>query len=99
MPSGFWLTVRNGPKVQRERFDTLEAAVDELETRAARLTLHAGRDTIDLKVREFAPAVQVVARLEVSGPGRFVPPKRGGVDVHGDGSVSAYVGGVRRRPV
>ena len=99
MPSGFWLTVRDGPKVQRERFDTLEAAVDELETRAARLTLHAGRDTIDLKVREFAPAVQVVARLEVSGPGRFVSPKRGGVDVHGDGSVSAYVGGVRRRPV
>ena len=99
MSSGFWLTVRNGPKVQRERFDTLEAAVDELETRAARLTLHAGRETIDLKVREFVPAVQVVARLEVSGPGRFVPPKRGGVDVHGDGSVSAYVGGVRRRPV
>ena len=55
--------------------------------------------TIDLKVREFSPAVQVVARLEVSGPGRFLPPKRGGVDVHGDGTVSAYVGGVRRRTV
>ena len=99
MPSGFWLTVRNGPKVERERFDTLDAAVEELETRAARLTLGPHRSTIDLKVREFSPATQVVARLEVAGPGRFLPPKRGGVDVHGDGSVSAYVGGVRRRPV
>ena len=93
MPSGFWLTVRNGPKVERERFDTVDAAVDELETRAARLTLGPPSKTIDLKVREFSPAVQVVARLEVSGPGRFLPPKRGGVDVHGDGTVSAYVGG------
>ena len=50
-------------------------------------------------MREFSPAVQVVARLEVSGPGRFLAPKRGGVDVHGDGTVSAYVGGVRRRTV
>lgn len=99
MPSGFWLTVRNGPKVERERFDTVDAAVDELETRAARLTLGPPSKTIDLKVREFSPAVQVVARLEVSGPGRFLAPKRGGVDVHGDGTVSAYVGGVRRRTV
>jgi hypothetical protein len=35
--------------------------------------------------------------VEVAGPGRLLPPKRGGVDVHGDGSVQAYVGGVRRR--
>ena len=99
MPSGFWLTVRTGPKVERERFDTLDSALEELETRAARLTLGPRRKTIDLKVREFSPAAQVVARLEVSGPGRFLPPKRGGVDVHGDGSVTAYVGGVRRRGV
>jgi hypothetical protein len=97
--SGFWLTVRTGPKVERDRFDTLDAALEELETRAARLTLGPRRSTIDLKVREFSPAAQVVARLEVSGRGRFLPTKRGGVDVHGDGSVTAYVGGVRRRGV
>jgi hypothetical protein len=99
VPSGFWLTVRTGPKVERERFDTLDAALEDLETRVARLTLGPRRETIDLKVREFSPAAQVVARLEVSGPGRFLPPKRGGVDVHGDGSVTAYVGGVRRRGI
>ena len=77
----------------------MAASGGELETRAARAQRQPRRETIDLKVREFAPAVQVVARLEVSGPGRFLPPKRGGVDVLGDGSVSAYMGGVRRRPV
>jgi hypothetical protein len=96
VPSGFWLTVRNGPKVQRERFDSLDAALEELETRAARITLGPRTDTVDLKVRRFSTAVQVVARLEVAGPGRLLPPKRGGVDVHGDGSVTAYVGGLRR---
>jgi len=95
--SGYWLTVRNGPKIERERFDTLDAALDELESRAARLTLGPRRDTVDLKVRQFAPAVQVIARVEVAGPGRLLPPKRGGLDVHGDGSVQAYVGGVHRR--
>jgi hypothetical protein len=93
------LTVRDGPEVQRARFDTVGAALDELEARAARLSLEPRRDTIDLKLRQFSPSVQVVARLEVSGPGRFLPAKRGGVDLHGDGSVLAYVGGARRRPV
>jgi hypothetical protein len=99
VPSGFFLTVRNGPKVKRERFDTLDAALEELETRAARLTLAPKRNTIDVKVRQFAPETQIAARLEVSGPGRYLAPKRGGVDVRGDGSVEAYVGGIRRRPL
>jgi hypothetical protein len=99
VPSGYWLTVRNGPKVERERFDTVGAALEELESRAARLSLGPRRGTVDLKVREFSPAAQVVARLEVSGPGRFLPAKRGGVDLRGDGSVQPYVGGARRRAV
>jgi hypothetical protein len=97
--AGYWLTVRTGPKVERERFESLDAALDELESRAAKLTLRPRRDRIDLKVREFAPAAQIAARLEVAGPGRRLPPKRGGVDVRGDGSVEAYVGGLRRRPL
>jgi hypothetical protein len=97
--SGYWLTVRSGPKVERERFASLDAALDELETRAARLALGPRRERIDLKVREFSPADQVAARLEVAGPGRFLPPKRGGVDVRGDGSAEAYVGRVRRKLV
>ena len=97
MSQDYWLTVRTGPKVARERFDTLDDALEELEARAAQLTLRPKRGTIDVKLRQFAPEVQVAARLEVAGPGRFLPAKRGGVDVRGDGSVQAYVGGVRRR--
>ncbi|MFL5956866.1 MAG: hypothetical protein ACJ756_05405 [Solirubrobacterales bacterium] len=99
MRKDYWLTVRTGPKVARERFDTLDDALEELEARAARLTLRPRRETIDVKVRQFSPEAQVAARLEVAGPGRFLPAKRGGVDVRGDGSVQAYVGGVRKRPL
>jgi hypothetical protein len=64
MSQDYWLTVRTGPKVARERFDTLDDALEELEARAARLTLRPRRETIDVKVRQFAPEVQVAARLE-----------------------------------
>jgi hypothetical protein len=97
--SGYWLTVRTEGKVRRARFATLDEAVAELEREGTAFVAGVDRETIDLKVREFSPAAQVAARLEVSGPGRFLPAHRGGVDVRGDGSAEAYVGGVRRRLV
>jgi hypothetical protein len=97
--SGYWLTVRTEGKVRRARFATLDEATAELEREGEALAAEVDRETIDLKVREFTPDAQVAARLEVSGPGRFLPAQRGGIDVRGDGSAEAYVGGVRRRPV
>jgi hypothetical protein len=89
----FRVTVRYGPRVSRERFDALEPALAELESRGRELQEGANAKTIDPKLtRKFQPVQQVVGRLELAGPGRL----RAGVDVRGDGSAEAYTGRVRR---
>jgi hypothetical protein len=88
------LRVRSGPRVQRRRFDDLNAALTELETRAQDLAERANARAIDLKVRQFEPVAQVTARLELDGPRLRV-----GLDVRGDGSVEAFTGVVRREVI
>jgi hypothetical protein len=90
------LTVRSGPKVQRSSFSELEPALDALQQRARELSDGAPNTAYDAKIRRFEPAQQVVARIEVSGPERWLASVRAGVDVRGDGSVEAYRGRVRR---
>ena len=91
------LTERSGPRVKRSTFDDLTGALDALEARGRELADSAPGTAVDLKVRRFEPEQQVIARLEVSGPERFVPSVRAGVDVHGDGSVEAFRGRVGRQ--
>ena len=93
------LTVRAGPKVDKDRFDGLAPALDELERRGRELVKTAPRGEIDVMTRQFEPVQQVAARLEVSGPQALLPKTHAGVDVRGDGSVEAYVGRVRRAVV
>jgi hypothetical protein len=91
------LTVRIGSRVEHARYDSLEQALDEIEARGRELARSTTRKTVDAKFKRFDPIQQVAARIELAGPQRLVPSTRAGVDVRGDGSTEAYLGGIRRR--
>ena len=92
----YTVTIRQGPKVTRERYAELEAAVGAVEERGRELQRGADARAVGGGlIRRIEPVQQVVARLELRGPGRV----RAGVDVRGDGSSEAYTGRVRRRLV
>lgn len=88
------LTVRCGPDVSRSSFDDLDVAVAEMRQRA--LAIRAAGPTEEVSaLRDFKPADQVQARLQLSGRGLLRKPVAG-VDVRGDGAFVPYRGGVRR---
>lgn len=89
------VTVRTRARVERERIDELDAALERLESRVTELSASARGGAVDVKLRRFEPVQQVVARLELAGPARL----RAGVDVRGDGSAEAYTGRIRRQLV
>ena len=90
----YTLTIRQGPKVTRERYADLEEAMGAVEEHGRELERGAdARPVGGSLIRRIEPVQQVVARLELRGPGRL----RAGVDVRGDGSSEAYTGRVRRR--
>jgi hypothetical protein len=90
----FRVTVRSGGKVRRERFETLDDAIDAIERQARDLERGADARPVGGRfMRRMEAVQQVVARLELAGPGRL----RAGVDVRGDGSSEAFTGRLRRR--
>jgi hypothetical protein len=91
--SNYRVVVRHGAKVERAQLDSLEAALDSVESRARELSENADAGVIDTKLRKFDPIQQVVGRVELAGPKRL----RAGIDVRGDGSVESYTGRLRRR--
>lgn len=92
----FRVTVRRGPKVERERFGQLAPALRAIESRGRALESEAPGLAVGGPVaKRFEPVQQVVARLELKGPGRL----RAGVDVRGDGSSEGYTGRLRRQVV
>ena len=92
MAASYRLTVRDGPRVRRERFDALDSALAALEERGRELERSADRSPVkSLLGREYEPVQQVAARIELRGRG-----VRAGVDVRGDGSSEAFTGWVRR---
>jgi hypothetical protein len=92
----YTLTIRQGPKVARERFAELADALSAMEERGRELERAADAAPVGGGlIRRYEPVQRVVGRLELSGRGRL----RAGVDVRGDGSSEAFTGRVRRRLV
>jgi hypothetical protein len=78
------------------RFDELERALSELESRARELSSGAPQEARGTRYKRYEPVEQVFARLEISGPERRLPRIHGGLDVRGDGSSEAFLGRIRR---
>jgi hypothetical protein len=92
----YTLTARISGKVEHERFDELDAALDALERRGHALQGQADAEVVGgSMMRRFEPEDQVTARLELSGPRRL----RVGVDVRGDGSAVPFTGRLIRQQV
>jgi hypothetical protein len=92
--SGWRVTVRTGPRVERLRAATLDEGLELLESEVRAAASTTRRGTIDARVRRFEPADQVATRAELRGPGI-----RAGLDVRGDASVEAWTGRIRRSPI
>jgi hypothetical protein len=88
------LTVRHGSDVSHQSFDDLGEAVAAMRERA--LAIRAEGPVREVSaLRDFAPADQVHARLQLSGRGLLRKPVAG-VDVRGDGAFVPFRGAVRR---
>jgi hypothetical protein len=88
------LKIRAGAKVRRQRCTSLAEALTAIEREGRELEESVdGRAEGGTLMRRLEPVQLVVARLELSGPGRL----RAGVDVRGDGSSEAFSGRLRRR--
>jgi hypothetical protein len=90
------VTVRTGGAVRKQRLPSLALALDALEEAGRAEEALPPKTTVDLRARTFEPGAQVVARIELSGPERFWPKLRAGVDVRGDRSSEAWEGRVAR---
>ena len=88
------LTVRNGSEVEHAGFDQLDEAVEAMRQRALEIRATGPVEGV-AALRDFAPADQVRARLQLSGKG-FLRKPTAGIDVRGDGAFMPYRGTVRR---
>jgi hypothetical protein len=91
------LTVRHGSKVDRDKFETLEAALGETRAAGARVLAEGNLGTVSA-FRDYTPDKRVAARIELSSGGLF-GARGGGIDLMGDGSVVAYSGAIRKQPL
>jgi len=88
------LTVRHGSDVSHLSFDDLDEAVAAMRERALAIRAEGPVKSASM-LRDYAPADQVQARLQLKGKGLLRKPTAG-IDVRGDGTFMPYRGGVGR---
>ena len=89
------VTVRHGPEVDREQFETVDEALDDARSRVDAIR-REGRLGKAEGFRTYGPQELVHARIEVSGPGLLRGPEAG-IDVMGDGTLVPYRGAIRKQ--
>lgn len=92
--SAWKLTVRDGSDVEHAEFDELDEAVAAMRSRALEIRAEGPAEPVST-LRDFSPADQVRARLQLSGKG-WLRKAVAGVDVRGDGTFMPFRGSVRR---
>ena len=80
--------IRSGPEVEKLKFPTIGEALDALEETGRAIANTEAREAMKVAKRTYEPVGQVMARVELHGPGGV----RVGVDVRGDGSTEAFTG-------
>ena len=96
--AGYKLTVRDGPKVVRDDYDSLDAALEALREWAERIGAEGGLPEVKT-LRTYGPEQRVKARIELTSGGTLRRGRTAGVDVMGDGSVVPFAGGMVRKPL
>lgn len=91
------LTIRHGPKVERERFEALDEAITRLRTRTEEIRADGPLGAVSA-FRDYEPGQRVAARLELS-TGGWLRGRDAGLDVMGDGRLVPYRGGIGKRPL
>jgi hypothetical protein len=91
------VTVRHGSSVGREKFDSLDEAIEEARRRVEEIRREGGLPEISV-FRHHMPDQRVHARIEISGPG-LIRGAEGGIDVMGDGHAIAYTGAIRKEQI
>lgn len=93
--AGYVLTIRHGPRVDRERFQDLDEAIASLRARAAEIQAEGPLDGVKA-FRDYGPEKRVAGRVELS-TGGWLRGRDAGIDVMGDGSLVPYAGGMSKR--
>lgn len=94
---GWRLTIRHGSRVEKQRFDSLDDALDAARDHVS-ATLREGRLGSLSALRDFTPGQRVQCRVEVSAKSLLRGPEAG-IDVMGDGNLIAYRGAIRKQPL